>query len=84
MEAVADVLEVVILRWSPLPSVHAAIPPILDRIVASVAKPSGDLSPSLAHLVHKLLDHFAFLSRNWFVIKTWLQILVVSLATLLR
>lgn len=73
-----------LLDVGSLAAVHAAVPPVLDGVVATVAKSTGDFSPSFTHLMDELLDQLAFLSRNRFVIEARFQVLVISFSTLLR
>ena len=84
MQPIANMLQAGVLRRVALPSVHAAVPPVLDRIVAAVAQSPRDLGPSLANLVDQLFDHFPFLRGNRVMVQTGLEILVVALATLFR
>lgn len=84
MKAVADVFRVGIARRNSLFPVHAAIPPVLDSVVTSVTEPSRDLSPSFPHFLYKLFDHFAFLSGDRLMVQAWLEVLMISLTTLLR
>jgi hypothetical protein len=64
-------------------AVHAAVPPVLDCIVAAVAESSGDLRPSLAHLIDHALDHQALLGGDGIPIQRGLQVLMESLPALL-
>lgn len=64
-------------------SVHATVPPVLDSVVTSASQSSRNLSPSLSHFGDHLLDQNAFLRSNGVMIEVWLEILVVSFATLL-
>lgn len=66
------------------PSVHAAIPPVLDGVVTAAVESSRDLSPPLPNLGDQTFDEEAFLGTNRFVIQRRLQILMISLSTLLR
>jgi len=67
-----------------LPSVHAAVPPILHSVVTAAMKASCNLCPTLAHLTDHALDHQPLFGGDWLKVESWLEILVVSLATLLR
>lgn len=64
-------------------AVHAPIPPIFDSIVASISKPSRDLSPPASHVRNHLLNHISFLVRDRLMVKRLLQILMISFTTLL-
>lgn len=65
-------------------SIHTAVPPVLHGIVATAMQSTSNLGPSLAHLSHHHLDSDTFFGRDGIVIQVWLQVLVISLATLLR
>lgn len=65
------------------PSVHAAVPPILDGVVTTTTQSPGNLSPALAHLANHLLDHDAFLWRDGLMIEIRLEVLVESFPALL-
>lgn len=65
-------------------AVHAAIPPVLNCVIAAAAESASDLGPPLAHLADHLLDHDTFLGSNGLVIEIRLQILMVPLTALLR
>jgi hypothetical protein len=52
-----------------LASVLAPIPPILDSIVTSSVKSTGDLSPSLPQVIHKFLNDKAFLVGDGTVVQ---------------
>lgn len=64
-------------------SVDSSVPPVLDGIVASAVELSGNLGPSLPHLVDQLFDDESFFRCDWVVVKVWLEVLVVSFAALL-
>ena len=64
-------------------AVHAAIPPVLDGVVAAVAQAAGDLCPTLAHLIHHALDHQALVGRDGFPVQRGLEVLVEALTALL-
>lgn len=64
-------------------AVHAAIPPVLNCVVAAVPQSTSNLSPALAHVVHHALDHQAFISRNGLAVQRRLEVLVESLPALL-
>jgi hypothetical protein len=66
-----------------LSSVLAAIPPILDGIVTSVIEPAGDLGPAFAHFFDETFNLQTLLWRNGVMVKRWLEVLMVSLTTLL-
>lgn len=64
--------------------VGAAIPPVLDGIVAAaVVQQPRDLGPFFADLVDQLLDHLALLLGDWALVETGLEVLVVALPALL-
>lgn len=64
-------------------AVHASIPPVLDSVVTAIAEATGNLSPTLAHLIHHPLDHETFLGRNGLTVERGFQVLVEALSTLL-
>lgn len=64
-------------------SIHPAIPPVLDSVVAAASQPSGNLSPPFPHLRYHLLNHDALFWRDGIVIQVGLQILVEPFTTLL-
>lgn len=64
-------------------AVHAAVPPILDGVVAAVPESAGDFGPALAHLVDHAFDHQALLSRDGLAVQRGLQILMKSFTALL-
>lgn len=41
---------------APPLAVHAAVPPVLDGVVAAVPQPPGNLCPALAHVADHALD----------------------------
>jgi len=67
-----------------LPPVHAAVPPVLHSVVTAAMKASCNLCPTLAHLTNHALDHQSLFGGDWLKVESWLEILVVSLTTLLR
>lgn len=67
---------------SPAP-VHAAVPPVLDGIVAAAVETPCDLSPTLAHLRHQPLDHCALLWCDGVVVEGGLEVLVEAFTALL-
>ena len=69
--------------WSLLVTI-VAVPPVLDVVVAAVVQLPRDVSPPLAHLLHKLLNNAALLGRDGIVPQRRFQVLVVPLPTLLR
>ena len=71
------------LHIASFPSIHATIPPILHRVVATIAEATCDFCPSLSHFLHQLLNHLSFRGGNRFVVERWFQVLVIPLATLL-
>lgn len=68
----------------PLPTVHAAVPPILDCVVAASMQSPCNLGPSLAHLSDHTLDEDALLWRDWVEVKRGLEVLMEALAALFR
>lgn len=64
-------------------AVHAAVPPVLNCIVAAVSKASCNLGPALAHFVDHPLDHQALLSRDGLTVQRGLEVLVEALPALL-
>ena len=66
-----------------LATIHTAVPPVLDRIVAAAVESAGNLGPSLAHLSHHSLNHDTFFGRDRVEVQRRLQVLVVTLAALL-
>ena len=49
---------------SPSSPVHAAVPPVLDSVVASATESACDFGPTFAHLANHLLNHETFLWGN--------------------
>lgn len=76
--------QIVLRRRTSLPPVDTPVPPILDGVVASIAQTPGDFCPALAHFLDQLLDPFTFLWRYRIVVQAGLEVLVVTLTTLLR
>lgn len=66
-----------------LATVLAAIPPVLDGVVASVLHVAGDLSPLLAHHLDHFFDPPALLLGDRLVVKLGLEVLVPPLTALL-
>lgn len=64
-------------------TVHAAIPPVLDSVVAAAAQAASDLSPALAHLSDHLLNQLTLLGSDGVMVEVGLQVLVISLTALL-
>ena len=64
-------------------AVLATVPPVLDCIVAATMESACDLSPALAHLGDHLLNEGAFLWGDGVVVEMRLEVLVVTLTTLL-
>lgn len=64
-------------------AVHAAVPPILDGVVAAVAESAGDFGPALAHLVDHAFNHQALLGGDGLAVQRGLQVLMESFAALL-
>ena len=73
-----------LLNCASFSPIHTTVPPVLHCIIAPVTESPGNFGPSLAHFLHKLLNHLSLLCRDRFVIKGWFEILVISLSTLLR
>ena len=71
------------LLRAAFPAILAAIPPVLDGVVAAAAQPTGNLRPALAHFRHHLLDQLAFFGGDGVVVEVGFEVLVVSLAALL-
>lgn len=65
-------------------AVHAAIPPILNGVVAAVTEAASNFSPTLAHLIDHAFDHKTLVGRNGFPIQRGLEVLVEAFPTLLR
>lgn len=66
-----------------LPSVHAAIPPVLDGVVASSVQSSSDLGPSLANLGDHSFDQDTLLGRYWLEVQRRFQVLMIAFTALL-
>lgn len=64
-------------------AIHAAVPPVLDGIVAAVAESASDLRPTLSHVVDHALDQQAFLGRDGLTVQRRLQVLVEAFSALL-
>lgn len=73
-------------RWaaqtSPL-AVHAAIPPVLDCVVAAVTKASSDFRPALPHLVHQPFNLQTLLGGDRSAVQRRLKILMETFPALL-
>lgn len=65
-------------------TVHPAVPPILDGVVAASGQPSCNLGPALPHVEDIPFDLLAFLGSDWIMAQRRLQVLMISFATLLR
>lgn len=63
--------------------VYLTVVPVLDAIVTSTLEILGYLGPALAILANSVHDILAFLWSDARVVEPWLQVLVVSFATLL-
>jgi hypothetical protein len=68
---------------SSLTPVLAAVPPVLDGVVAASIEPARDLGPFLSHLRDHSLDCLSLFSRDGVVVKVRLEILVIALPALL-
>ena len=66
-----------------LSAVLAAVPPVLDGVVAAALESACDLGPPLAHVGDQLLNQFALFLGDGVVVQRGLQVLVVSFAALL-
>ena len=66
-----------------LSSVHAAIPPVLDGVVASAMQSASNLGPPLAHLGDHPLNQDTLLGRDGIQVQRRLEILVEPLTALL-
>lgn len=67
----------------PSSSIHAAVPPVLDCIVAPAMESSGNLGPSFAHVSNETFDEFTFFRCDGLVIKCWFEVLVIPFTALL-
>ena len=65
------------------PSVHAAVPPVLDCVITAAVKATRNFSPSLAHFVYHAFDHLALLRRDGAQVEGRLEVLMIPLTTLL-
>jgi len=86
LELVLVVLMLVLvpLVVRPLASVLAAVPPVLDRVVAAaIAQPPGNFGPLLADFPYKLLDQVPLCLGDGIGVEAWPQILVVPFPALL-
>ena len=63
-------------------SIHPAIPPVLDGVVAASIESSCDLGPSLAHLTDQFLDEATLLWTDWLMVQGRLEILMKALSAL--
>lgn len=64
-------------------AIHAAIPPVFDGIVATAMQTARNLGPTLAHLGDHAFDLEAFFGTDGLVVEGWLEVLVITFATLL-
>lgn len=64
-------------------AVHAAVPPVLDGIVAAVAQAAGDLGPTLAHFIHHAFDQETLVGGDGLPVQSGLEVLVEAFPTLL-
>jgi hypothetical protein len=53
-------------------SILAAVPPVLDSVVATAMKAACNLGPAFSNILYKLLDQKALLRCNWLVVERWL------------
>lgn len=86
LELVLVVLMLVLMPLvvGPLSPVLAAVPPVLDGVVAAaITQPPGDLGPLLADFPHKLLDQVPLRLGDGIGVEAWPQVLVVPLPALL-
>jgi hypothetical protein len=70
-------------KYETASPVHAAIPPVLDGIVASAMEPPRDLSPPLPHLTNQALNLESFFGADGLMVQRGLEVLVISLPALL-
>lgn len=68
---------------TPSLATHAAIPPILDRVVTAVTQLAGNLGPTLARVIHLVCYQQTLLGRNRLMVQRRLELLVEALSTLL-
>jgi hypothetical protein len=66
-----------------LSAVLATIPPIFDGIITPVIETAGNLGPAFAHFFDKAFNLQTLLWSNRVVVKRRLEVLMVSLTTLL-
>lgn len=78
------VAALILLLRIALPSVLAAVPPVLDCVVAASFKSSRNLSPPLTHLGYQLLNQFSLFRSDGLMIKRRLEVLVIPFPALLR
>jgi hypothetical protein len=69
--------------WVPLSSVLAAVPPVLDGVIAATIESARDLCPLLSHLGYHSLNCLALFWGNGVMVKIGLQVLMVAFPTLL-
>lgn len=67
----------------PPATIHAAVPPIFDGVVASTTKAAGNFRPPFPHLTHQSFDDGTFIRRNGIVVQRRFQILVETFPALL-
>src|SRR6267378_4039827 len=68
---------------TPFFAIHAAIPPVFDSVVASIAKSSRNLCPTLPHFIDHSFNHHALFCGYGCMIQGWFKILMKSFSTLL-
>lgn len=78
----------VLLSWvttdhEALTTVHTTVPPILHCIIASARNAASNLGPSSSHFIYKLFDFLPFFWGDGPMIQARLEVLMVSLSTLL-
>ena len=76
-------LVLVVIALLAVATVHAAVPPVLDGVVAAVLHHACDLGPLLANAGDLLLDEAALLLGDGAVVEVGLEVLVPALAALL-
>jgi len=82
MVMVVIVVVVVVTIQHPSPPVHAAVPPVFDRVVTAAVEAAGYLCPTLPHFSYQTLDHRPFLWRDRVVVERRFEVLVEALAAL--
>jgi len=65
-------------------TIHAAVPPVLDGIVASTMESTSNFSPPLSHLSNHSLNLQTLFRADGFVIQRRFEILMVPFPALLR